>query len=70
MMLEVVLLEVLVPRRKPLVMKEEVSQVVECVAEHTTTVRSGCRVPVVEEHGVCKLPERRRKRCEQRRRHD
>ena len=50
--------------------EEVVSQIVERVAEDTTTVGSCRGVPVVEEHGVCKLPERCCKQCEQRRRHD
>lgn len=68
--LEMVLLELLVPRGKLLVVEEVVGEIVECVAEDTAAVSCGRRVPVVKEDSVRKLPKRRRKRCEQCGRHN
>lgn len=68
--LKMVLLQLLVPRRELLVVKEVVSQVVKRVAEHTTAVGCCRSIPVVEEDSVCELPEWCCKRCEQRRGHD
>lgn len=56
--LKMVLLELLVPERQVLVMKEVMRQVVANVSENATAVDSSCDIPVVGEDGVCKLPER------------
>lgn len=68
--LEMVLLELLVPRRKLLVMEKVVGHVIERVAKNTTTISSGRSIPIVEEYGVRKFPEWCRKRGEQCRGHD
>jgi hypothetical protein len=47
-----------------------VGHVVKGVAEYATTVSSGCRIPVPEDDGVGKLPERRSEDDEKCRRHD
>lgn len=69
-MLEVVLLEFLVPRRKFLVVEEVVGHIVQGVTKDTTAISSCRRVPVVEKYGVCKFPEWCCKRNEQGGRHD
>jgi hypothetical protein len=53
-----------------LVVKEVVCHVIQGVTKHTASVRSCCRIPVVEEDSVRKLPEGRRERGKQRRWHD
>jgi hypothetical protein len=40
------------------VVEEIVSQIIANIAEDTTTENLYSRKPVVEEHGMCKLPER------------
>lgn len=58
--LEVILLQRLVPERKVLVVKEVVRHVVQSVAEHATGERRSAHVPVEEENLVGKRPERSR----------
>ena len=70
MVLEMVLLELLVPGRKLLMVQEVVGHVVEGVPEDTTSVSSCRSIPIVEKNGVRKLPEWCCKRGEQRGRHD
>jgi|SRR5690242_5511167 len=70
MVLEMVLLELLVPRWKLLVVKEVVGHVVERVAKNATAISSGRSIPVMEEYGVREFPEWCRKRGKQCRRHD
>jgi hypothetical protein len=53
-----------------LVVQEVVSHIVERVAEYTTTVGSGCRIPVPEDDCVSELPERRSEDNEKCGRHD
>lgn len=69
-MSEMILLQTLVPQREVLVMKEVVRQIVTDVAEDATTVDRRCHVPIPEEKGMSKLPERCRECYEQSRRHD
>lgn len=57
-MLEMILLELLVPQRKVLVVQEIVCHVVACVAEDSTGKNRRGDVPVVRENKVCEVPER------------
>lgn len=55
--LKMILLELLVPQRKILVMKEIMCQVVADIAKDATTVSGYRSVPVPEDDGVSNLPE-------------
>lgn len=69
-MLEVILLELLVPQRKVLVVQEVVRHIVKDVAEDATAVGSDSAVPVPEDDGVREVPERVGEGHKERRRHD
>jgi hypothetical protein len=68
--LEVILLELLVPEGKILVVQEVVGQVVADVSEHATTEHCRGDVPIVGKEEVGELPERRGQRDKESRRHD
>lgn len=57
--LEMVLLQLLVPQRKVLVVQEVVRHVVADVAKDAPTVHGSAGIPVVAEDGLSQLPERR-----------
>ena len=67
--LEVVLLELLVPKREVLVVEKVMRQVVADIAKDSATVHRRREVPVPVKEHVGELPERRGKGDEQRRRH-
>jgi len=69
-MSKMVLLELLVPQRKVLVVKEVMCEIVADVSKDTATVGCTSSIPVVEEYSMCKLPERSSQSSEERRRHD
>lgn len=69
-MLEVVLLESLVPQRQVLVMQEVVRHVVENVTEDAAAVDGGGGMPRVEEDSMGEVPEGVGKDDEERRGHD
>ena len=69
-MLQVILLELLVPQGQVLVVQKVVRHVVADVAEDATAVHGCGRVPAVEEDEMGQLPERRRENDKQGRRHD
>lgn len=52
-----------------LVVKEIVGHVITGVSKDTSTVDSGCRIPVIEEDGMRQLPERGRQDNQKRGRH-
>lgn len=70
MVLQVVLLEILVPERQVLVVEEVVSQVIADITKDTATVDRGGGIPVVGENGVGEIPERSCKHHEHGWRHD
>lgn len=52
------------------VVEEVVSKIIADIPENATTKYSSRCTPVIEEHSVCQLPERRRKDYKEGRRHD
>jgi hypothetical protein len=69
-MRKVVLLQLLVVRRKLLVVKEVVCHIVAGVSEDTTTVGSQSGIPVPKDDSMCEFPERCCKDNEECRWHD
>lgn len=69
-MLEMVLLELLVPQRKVLMVQKVMCHVVEDVAKDATAVSCHGAVPVPEDDGVCKVPEGVGERHKESWRHD
>lgn len=70
MVLEVILLQLLVPQRKVLVVEEIVCQVVADVAENAAAIDGCSHIPVPEEQRMCDPPEGRGQNDEERRWHD
>lgn len=68
--LQVVLLESLVPERKVLVVKEVVSQVIADVTKNATAVDCSRCIPVIGENGMSEIPKRGRKQQKHSWRHD
>lgn len=64
MVLQVVLLELLVPERQILVVEEVMSQVIADITKDTATVDSGRSIPVVGKNGVGEIPKRSSKQHE------
>lgn len=70
MVLEVILLQLLIPHWQVPVMQEIVGKVVADVTEDAAAVHGRGGIPVVEEDGMGQLPERGREDHEEGRRHD
>jgi hypothetical protein len=70
MVLQVVLLEILIPERQVLVVEEIVSHVIADITKDATTVDCGRSIPVVGENSVCEIPERSCKQHKHGWRHD
>jgi hypothetical protein len=69
-MSKVILLELLVPKRQVLVVKEVMRKIVADISEDTSTVGCYCSIPVVEKNGMSQLPERSSQSSEESGRHN
>jgi hypothetical protein len=67
---KVVLLEILVPQRQVLVVKEVVRKIVADISKDTSTVGCYCSIPVVAEDGMSHPPERSSQKSEENGRHN